>query len=73
MPSRVIRAFLYDAAARVLTVRFVSGRAYRYRDVPPEIVTAFRAAPSKGVFFNAHIRDRFACRELPAGGGRAAS
>ncbi len=64
MPSTVIRTFLYDAETRRLTVRFVSGRAYVYREVPPEIVTAFRAAFSKGVFFNAHIRDRYAYEEL---------
>ena len=64
MPSTVIRTFLYDAETRRLTVRFVSSRAYVYRDVPPEIVTAFRAAFSKGVFFNAHIRDHYAYEEL---------
>ncbi|WP_395622944.1 KTSC domain-containing protein [Sphingomonas daechungensis] len=38
--------------------------AYLYSDVPDEDVQAFRAAFSKGVHFNRHIRDRFRCREL---------
>jgi hypothetical protein len=32
--------------------------------VPGEVVAAFRGAFAKGRFFNAAIRDRFACREL---------
>jgi hypothetical protein len=59
MPSRVIRAFDYDAAERRLDVRFVSGRRYSYFEVPPEVFEALRGSFSKGEFFNAHIRDRF--------------
>ncbi len=73
MPSTVIRAFFYDADARLLTVRFTTGRAYRYADVPPELVAAFRASPSKGAFFNAHIRDRYDYQELPDGGRSSAA
>jgi len=59
MPSSVIRAFEYDAADRRLDIRFVTGRRYAYHDVPPEVAEAFRAAFSKGEFFNAHIRDSY--------------
>ncbi len=67
MPSTVIRAFFYDADARLLTVRFTTGRAYRYADVPPEVVDAFRASRSKGAFFNTQIRDHYDYQELPRG------
>jgi hypothetical protein len=60
MPSRVIADFRYDAERRELTVGFVSGRRYCYQDVPPDIAAAFRAAFSRGQYFNAEIRDRFA-------------
>ncbi len=60
MPSTVIRTFRYDAAARRLTVVFATGRQYRYHRVPVEVFEAMKAAFSKGEFFNAHIRDRFA-------------
>ena len=64
MPSTVIRRFDYHPAAQALDVEFVSGRRYRYAEVPAEVAEAFRAAFSKGRFFNSHIRDDFVCSEL---------
>lgn len=64
MPSSVIRFFRYAPDTRELQVTFVTGRVYVYEDVPPEVATAFREARSKGTFFNLHIRDRFAYREI---------
>ena len=64
MPSTVIRTFDYDPAGRALDVEFVSGRRYRYSAVPEDVARAFREAFAKGRYFNAHIRDRFAGREL---------
>lgn len=48
MPSTVIHRFDYDASAHALDIQFVSGRRYRYFDVPKEI----GVAPSKGRFFS---------------------
>ena len=59
MPSSVIRSYRYDALQRKLELQFVSGRRYRYHDVPEEIYRDMRQAFSKGEFFNAHIRDHF--------------
>ena len=59
MPSSVIRSFAYDAADARLDVEFVSGRRYAYHDVPERTAERMRAASSKGIFFNHHIRDRF--------------
>ena len=64
MPSTAIRHLDYDAATRALTVTFVTGRRYVYAGVAPEVFTAFSTAPSKGVFFNAEIRDAYAYYEL---------
>lgn len=64
MPSSVIRGFSYDPAQRVLTVTFVSGRVYRYENVQADVVSSFRNASSKGEFFNARIRDRYAFSEI---------
>jgi KTSC domain-containing protein len=66
MPSSVIRAALYDPDRRVLDIVFTTGRRYLYHDVPPEAADAFRAAFSKGRHFNAHVRDRYECTEVPA-------
>ena len=64
MPSTVIRRFDYRDDRRELWIEFVTGRAYIYSNVPASVVQALRAAPSKGRYFNAHIRDHFAFREV---------
>ncbi len=64
MPSTVIRRFDYDAANTALTVEFVTGRRYRYADVPEDVAQAMREAFSKGSFFNHRIRDRYAAIRL---------
>lgn len=60
MPSTVIRTFFYSAAKRELHIVFQSGAHYVYSDVPETLYSAMKASFSKGEFFNAHIRDRFA-------------
>ena len=65
MPSKVIRAYEYDAANRELVVTFVTGRRYAYGDVPSEVFAWLNNARSKGVYFNRFIRDAYAWRELP--------
>ena len=64
MPSSVIRRFEYEPQSRALDIEFVSGRRYRYAGVPQEVAESFRAAFSKGRFFNARIRDAYSCVEL---------
>ena len=64
MPSTVIRYFRYDSAERELQVTFVTGRRYVYEAVPSDVFDAFRAAFSKGTFFNREIRDCYAYREI---------
>jgi len=59
MPSSVILSYRYDPQQKRLELVFVSGRRYRYHDVPEETYSAMRRAFSKGEFFNAHIRDQF--------------
>jgi hypothetical protein len=56
----------YDPQTRDLDVRFVTARRYRYFNVPAEIYEGLLTAESKGIFFNAHIRDKYDYRELPA-------
>jgi hypothetical protein len=59
MPSSVIRSYRYDPQQRRLELVFVSGRRYRYHDVPEETYAEMRRAFSKGEYFNAHIRDHY--------------
>lgn len=58
--SSVIKFVRYDALARELTVSLHTGRFYTYINVPAERYEALLAAPSKGAFYNQHIRDCFA-------------
>lgn len=64
MPSTVIESFEYDASKRQLLVVFRSGRRYVYEEVPGDTYDAMRRSPSKGEFFNEHIRDRYTFRRL---------
>ena len=51
--SAAIDRIGYDPARHELLVRFTSGEAYVYRDVPEDMVVAFLQAESKGGFFQA--------------------
>lgn len=64
MPSTVIRSFAYHPVERRLEVRFVSGRRYSYFHVPPDLAERMRASFSKGEFFNAHVRGRYAFERI---------
>ena len=61
MPSTLIRDSHYDADTQTFSVWLATnGKRYDYLGVPPETHDAYRAAFSKGRFFNRHIRGHFA-------------
>jgi hypothetical protein len=64
VPSSAIRSFSYSAKNSELSITFVSGRRYVYIDVPQDAVDAFKAATSKGSFFNNEIRDCYNCIQV---------
>lgn len=66
MPSSVIRSAHYDPERALLDIVFTTGRRYLYHRVPPAEADAFRAAFSKGRYFNAHIRDAYDHSEVTA-------
>ncbi len=57
--STVIRSVGYDAEPAILEVEFHSGDLYRYFMVPKVLHDQLMAAPSKGKYFQANVRDRF--------------
>jgi hypothetical protein len=57
--STMIAAIGYDEEAEALEVEFVSGAVCRYRGISPDLYEDFRAAPSKGKFFNRYIKDAY--------------
>ena len=49
-----------EFAAGTMQIWFVpSGGPYSYYGVPEQVYQAFLVAPSKGRFFNDHIKDRY--------------
>jgi len=60
--SSAIESVGYDPATQQLYITFTSGsHPYTFCAVPPAVHSALMAAPSKGRFYNAHIRGRFGC------------
>jgi hypothetical protein len=62
--SSTIAAIGYDEATETLEVEFVSGAVYRYRSVNRDVFEDFRAATSKGRFFNEQIRGAYLWQEV---------
>jgi hypothetical protein len=50
--SSAIHAIEYSVESRTLRVYFNDGRAYQYHNVPFLNYVAFKAAPSKGQYYN---------------------
>jgi hypothetical protein len=64
MPSTVISSMSYDVEAKLLTINFVTGRVYHYFDVPADVFQSLKTSGSKGTYFNLHIRNKYAYKEL---------
>jgi hypothetical protein len=62
--SSVLASIKYDADSHEMEIRFVTGRTYRYLNVPPEAHAGLQSAPSKGAFFNAEIKDKYKFRDI---------
>lgn len=56
----------YSPNQQLLRLKFRSGGAYDYLQVPETIYQALLGAESKGGYFNRHIRDVFATQRLEA-------
>jgi hypothetical protein len=62
--SSNIRSVGYDPMYSVLVVEFHHGGIYTYEDVSQAIFDQFMAQESKGKFFIAHIRDKYATQKV---------
>jgi hypothetical protein len=63
--SSALEQVSYDEAAHTLCATFrESGRTYIYQDVPQDVYDSLLFAESLGCYFNSHIRDHFAFREI---------
>ncbi len=57
--SQAIAAVGYDPQTLRLRIRFVEGHSYDFHGVPAAVFQGLLRAPSKGGYYNAHIRDRY--------------
>lgn len=57
--STTLAAIAYDHSTNLLQLEFRSHSVYQYFGVPPDTYEQLMLAPSKGKFFNRHIRGRF--------------
>lgn len=64
MASSAIEKYFFKKDTRSLIIVFVSGIAYRYKNVPETIFKEMKRALSKGIFFNRYIKDRYAFEKI---------
>lgn len=57
--SSNLSAVGYDSNTSTLVTSFRNGTTYKYLSVPFSVFERLMSAPSKGAFFNQHIKDRF--------------
>jgi lysyl-tRNA synthetase class 2 len=66
LQSSVLAAAEYFPELQTLDIVFNSGEIYRYLKVPRSLYQDLLEANSKGIFFNAHIRNQFLFQPLPS-------
>lgn len=54
----------YEDTSETLEVEFKNGNIYQYYNVPQVMFETLMQAPSVGAFFNANIRNAFACAKV---------
>jgi hypothetical protein len=67
MPSAVIKSYQYDAEKEIFEVIYHSGKVYHYLQVPESEYRQFKATIVKGIWFNRHIKGKYAFREVTPG------
>ena len=59
MASTTLRTVAYDCDRKLLQLEFHNRAVYQYFNVPAAIHDGLLEAPSKGIYFNHFIRDKF--------------
>ena len=62
--STAIHAVGYDWDRHILEIVFTSGGIYHFANVPPAVFMGLLRSPSKGVYFQEHIRGKYINRRL---------
>jgi len=64
MPSTVILKSSHNAETNTLTITFVSGLVYEYKNVSEETYKAMITSGAKGIFFNKHIKGKYEWKKV---------
>ena len=64
MPSTVIASLEYDPTDRRLTIGYVSGQVYCYKDVPETVYKDLKASRIKGRYLRFFIKGKYAVEKL---------
>jgi KTSC domain len=62
--STNLRSIGYEPETATLEVEFNTGAVYQYHGVPQEAFDSLMQAGSKGVYFNAHIKNSYGATKL---------
>ena len=57
--SSNLRSYEYDAEQGTLLITFVSGKTYKYADVPQDVADGLGTASSPGQYFNSEIKNTY--------------
>lgn len=68
MPSTVISEMNYDPEAQTLTITYVSGQTYLYKNVPENIYKELKASRVKGRYLQFFVKDKYPFERLPING-----
>lgn len=64
MPSTVINTMAYDPETKTLTIAYVSGQTYVYRDVPEMVYKELKASRVKGRYLRFFVKDKYAFEKI---------
>jgi len=64
MPSTVISTMTYDPETKSLTISYVSGQIYAYRDVPETVYKELKASRVKGRYLRFFVKDKYAFKKI---------
>jgi len=59
MPSTVIASMMYDPETRILSVTYLSGSVYNYKNVPQEEYDLMKTSGAKGIYLNKNIKGKY--------------
>ena len=68
MPSMVISEMNYDPEAKALTISYVSGQTYLYKNVPENIYKELKVSRVKGRYLQFFVKDKYPFEKLPGRG-----